>query len=176
MKSITLYQSKKEKMNVIIDIDNTCVSANERLKRCTKDGKIDWKCALSNEEVIKDPVIKDAPDDTRKITNLGIDIVYLTGREEICRIGTIRSLRKYHFPYCKKLIMRPKGDIREDQVIKEGQIKELKKALNFVGSADDDYNGKLGIMYERQGIRHFKTIKKLANYLEKLLENKKRRK
>jgi len=160
---------KQQPKVAIIDIDGTCVDAKDRLDRwldrCTENGVTDWAKAFDNDEVIKDPVIEGASDAAKAITNLGISVMYLTGRSEIARTGTEESLSQYHFPE-GDLMMRSDKDSRDDEIIKTEFLVDLQKDFDIVGAADDDWNQKLSVMYDSLNITNFRTIKELAKYLQ----------
>lgn len=150
----------------IIDIDNTCVSANERLEGCTKNDEIDWDCAFDNQEIIKDPVIPGAPEAVKKIVDSGFSIIYLTGRSEVCRTGTEQTLAKYGFPQGVSILMRKIGDSRADEELKREVLLALSEQYEIIGAVDDDWSGKLSRMYEELGINHAKTFDEFIAMLE----------
>lgn len=64
----------------------------------------------------------------RPISNL-YDIVYVSGRDEVCREKTKQWLYKYNFPAPTTLFMRKKDDKRPDEIVKkeiyDNQIKDI---------------------------------------------------
>lgn len=142
---------------IIIDIDNTLFNAKARIARHTKDGKTNWNAAYANDEVAKDPVIGGAPTDTHRIAEQ-FNIVYLTGRSEISKQGTLRALKKHNFAN-GHLAMRGKDDARSSAQVKNDWIDKL--PFLFLAAVDDDENKRASLreMYLSQGIEHFYTFK-----------------
>ncbi len=136
---------------VVIDIDGVLFNGEPRYERHTKNGETDWDAAYDNKEVAADPVIPGAPAHTRRIAEQ-FNIIYITGRSEISRKGTLESLRKHNFAK-GKLRMRGRQDVRSAEKVKESWIK--KTHYLFIAAIDDDENGKLRDMYEKLGISHF---------------------
>ena len=148
---------------IIIDIDGVCFDCTDRLNRCRKDGEIDWKQAFCNSEVIRDPVFPNAAAKVRLIAELFPDvrIVYMTGRSDVCRLATRAALKTHNFPEWSSLYMRSHIDYRPDTEVKAGLIDELRNGiaqLTFVAAIDDNYDGKLSIMYESMGIDWFISL------------------
>lgn len=100
-----LYQEGKPRA-VICDLDGTLAHMNGR-------GPYDW-----------DRVDEDTKDDLihRLIrlvqTELDVDVILLSGRDEVCRAKTESWLYEHGVSY-KHLFMRPAGDNRKDNVVKE---------------------------------------------------------
>lgn len=142
---------------IILDIDGVLFNAKARIARHTKDGKTNWNAAYVNEEVEKDPIIAGAPADTRRIAEQ-FNIVYLTGRSEIGKQGTLRALKKHNFAN-GRLAMRGKDDVRPSAQVKSDWIDKLPFLL--LAAIDDDENKRASLreIYLSQGIEHFYTFK-----------------
>lgn len=168
-------------MYVLIDLDGVCFNSLDRLIRCSIGdyavmpykpetrvsevtgihairGEFDWNKVFSNEEVRKDSVITNAPIYTKEIASY-YDIIYLTSRSDNCKKGTLENLIGNDF--AKGLLwMRKHGDYRPSSVVKNELIIEHEYKLNapIVAAIDDDYDGKLKVMYKSLGIPHFYTL------------------
>lgn len=65
-------------------------------------------------------------------------IVYVSGRDEVCRVKTCQWLIDNNFPYQNILFMRPEGDMRADEIVKrELYDKFIKDKFDIWGVFDD---------------------------------------
>jgi hypothetical protein len=149
--------------SIIVDLDGICFDADERIKRHTHpDGTIDWDGAYKNTEIENDPIIPGAPEATQQIAER-YEIVYITGRSEICRLGTLSALRKHDFTE-GLLCMRGRFDIRSGAIVKREWINKLPN--DFMAAVDDDK--KLREMYLDCELIHFFGFEELFEYLDSL--------
>lgn len=75
---------------------------------------------------------------TAKVFNLftDVEILIVSGRDEVCRPETEEWLSKYNIK-CKKLYMRKAGDNRKDSIVKEEFWREIVKENYIIGMFDD---------------------------------------
>lgn len=112
------------KQAIICDIDGTIAHMDNRR------GPYDW-----------DKVISDRPDLTvlKAIRAFSFDhkILFVSGRDAVCRDMTVRWLAEYDIDY-DKLLMRPEGDTRKDNIVKEEIFWEhIAPHYNVVAVFDD---------------------------------------
>lgn len=122
----TLNNSAYEKFCYVVDIDGTVAEKGNR-------NPFDWK-----------KVLEDAPRENivHLINELSIsaDIIFCSGRDEVCRKETEEWL-KYHFPLVNfKLLMRTEGDNRPDWIIKEELWNSLVSEGYYIKALVDDRN------------------------------------
>lgn len=89
---------------IMVDIDGTIAKMTDR-------SPYDWSAVekdLPQTDVLK--VVEWASDN-------GYQIIVMSGRDEVCRQGTIRWLDN-HKIWWDRLIMRPEGDNRKDSIVK----------------------------------------------------------
>lgn len=68
----------------------------------------------------------------------GIEIIFLTARDEKCRDFTISQLKEWlDFPF--KLYMRRRGDLTIDHEMKEKFLKEILEKYDVLFSIDDNF-------------------------------------
>lgn len=83
------------------------------------------------------------------IQQQGIKIIFLTARDEKCKIQTNIQLRQL-FDFKYDLYMRKRGDLRIDWEIKQDYLKEIQEKYNVLFSIDD--NASNCEMYRRNNI------------------------
>jgi len=110
------------KKYAIIDLDGTCSNAERRKYLIDGSQKKDW-------DAFYDACHEDAPhEDIRHLVSLlhrsGTLVVYLTGRVERVRDKTVTWLFQHGFPE-GSLQMRPDGDYRADNIVKEEMADRL---------------------------------------------------
>jgi len=110
-----------KKTAIIVDIDGTIANAEHRL-HFIKGDKKNWDKFF--DEMVKDTYIEGSWDkiieETAKYTEDWPFVIFLTGRRDTHRHETMSWIEK-NIPATNSectLIMRPKGDIREDTVLK----------------------------------------------------------
>ena len=102
--------------------------------------KIFWRARFfSNDYVKEDEVIGGSVAYVNKLYNLGAKIVYLTGRNNDMRSGTILSLKENKFPYSKNAILITKKDKRMNDVIyKKSAFKDIELLGTVVGAFENE--------------------------------------
>jgi ribonucleotide monophosphatase NagD (HAD superfamily) len=78
----------------IIDLDGVVFNSEERFKRATKDGKIDWSIAFNPQLLHLDTLIPGAYDAIGQLESKG-DIIYLTSRPESLYVETRLKLKEF---------------------------------------------------------------------------------
>jgi hypothetical protein len=81
-----------------------------------------------------DHIYPSANEYVRHLSDLGAEILYLTGRNDgSMRAGTIKALIKWGFPFFgeSKLIMKP-SDVQSDEGFKAGVLSELVKKYDHI--------------------------------------------
>jgi len=94
---------------------------------------------FSNDYIIDVP-IKGSVHFVNKAKNIGFEIIYLTGRFESMRKGTIENLEKNNFPINdknKSLIMKPSDEI-SDHEFKHLAMEEIKKYGYILAAFDNE--------------------------------------
>jgi hypothetical protein len=71
------------------------------------------------------------------LSKSGIKIIYITARNEKCKNITKRQLNSW-FDFSYLLYMRGRDDLREDYVIKEEYLLELKSKYDILFCLDDN--------------------------------------
>lgn len=90
-----------------------------------------------------------------QILSRELKIVVLTGRDEVCRQATLQWLEEHHVP-CDLLLMRRRGDCRNDGTVKlELFDQNLRKHLNVVAVIDD--RNSVVAMWRRLGLKCFQA-------------------
>lgn len=134
-----------DKPDVICDIDGTLAEISHRL-HYVKGEKKDWKGFYS--EMSKDKLRTDVYDVVEKYA-VDNTIVLVSGRPEDYRTETERWLAKHFIDY-ETLIMRPKGDSRDDTIIKKEILDKYFKRDNIRIAIDD--RPRVIRMWEANGI------------------------
>lgn len=153
---------------VVMDIDGTIADATRRFKLAGKDpgpanrtAHDEWVARVQNEEDLRnDPPV---PGMNQLILALGcmglVDVVYLTGREDVYRQVTEQWLAEHKFP-SHLLEMRPTGSYERNCDFKEKVIKRLKyiyKATEVI-IVDDDQRGELEVTCANNGWVMLKAV------------------
>ena len=140
----------------MIDLDGTIIDARRRYKKAGKEpaGKKTsktynkWVKTVMNTRMLKtDPEIKGMLEFIDSLRETG-DVIFVTSREENHRAVTTQWLQDHGFwELGSALIMRPKGNLESDHVLKEQAIKEYIDTAwvtyDQVFVVDDDLKGNL---------------------------------
>ncbi len=109
---------------VIVDIDLTTFDSSHRGKRLegkpwptTREEWLEWEEGMEN-----DPHIQTAHDLVHMFRRSGLQIVFVTAREEYMRAKTVHCLKKHFHPDSFTLWMRPNDDRRPSAEVKLGLI------------------------------------------------------
>lgn len=115
---------RKDKHIVVVDIDGTISKIGERIKYLQQQPK-DWesfyKDSFDDEPILEIIVV------IEKLHNSWTDIVFCTGRTEICRDKTMKWFEKYFRKALiseSLLLMRKDNDHRHDTEVKPELLKE----------------------------------------------------
>lgn len=132
----------------IFDIDNTIANNNHRLPWIRSKPK-NWKAY--NATLLEDKPILPA---IRVLKSLYIHeaIVLCSGRDSGNRSATETWLINLNIPY-SDLYMRPEGDYRADDIIKEELLAQIRLKYNPLGVFDD--RRKVCEMWVRNGLHLF---------------------
>lgn len=108
----------------IVDIDNTVAEKGDR-------NAFDWKRVGEDKE--KPEVVQTVLD----LYSANNEIIFCSGRDEVCRKETEEWLYKTFIGMDFKLYMRPQGDMRPDWIVKEEMWREISKDYYIVSLIDD---------------------------------------
>jgi len=133
----------------IIDIDGTIADASHRLWTIRKSPK-DWDKFF--ELMADDLPMFHMRDLIRRLADYDMTILlYASGRPERFRGVTLDWLEFYGFPEGERLYMRPDGDRRDDDIIKQEILIQMKKDGYDPTMAFDDRTRVVN-MWRRNGI------------------------
>lgn len=107
---------------ILVDIDGTLANVEHRLHHI-KDGNHDWDSFF-------DAMDQDTPTEMLKLLSTfpslhSVAFVYVSGRPDSHRDMTIAWLNKYNAPI-GRLYMRKTGDHRQDTVVKQEMLEQIK--------------------------------------------------
>ena len=111
----------------VFDLDGTLFDCSHRLHHIQKEPK-DWDAyfaACAGDTPIW-PMVKLACD----LKVRGRDVLYLTGRSDICRQATVDSICTAGLP-SGNLFMRFAGDHRNDDILKVEMVRNIRDNLGF---------------------------------------------
>lgn len=108
----------------VVDIDGTVAEKGNR-------NAFDWKRVGEDEE--KPEVVQTVWD----LYSANNEIIFCSGRDEVCREETEKWLYKTFIGMDFKLYMRPQGDMRPDWIVKEEMWREISKDYYIVSLIDD---------------------------------------
>ena len=121
--------------HVIVDIDGTIADCTHRLKFIKGEVK-DWTGFYN--ACIDDKPIQSMIDMVRALNERHYYIIFLTGRSEVARDLTYKWLSEHVMSGFDKdyLLMRPRGDYREDSVVKlellKKHVENSKAEVSFI--------------------------------------------
>lgn len=107
----------------LVDIDGTLADNEHRLHYITNDHK-DW--SAWHAEAHADKPITEIVELVKLGYISGIRIVLCTGRDEKCRADTVDWLIRNDIPF-NALYMRPKGDRRDDDIVKYELLQQIRQ-------------------------------------------------
>jgi len=108
---------------VVVDIDGTVANGNGR-------NPFDYK------NVMNDLVVTEVRSIVNSIYENYINIIFCSGRENVCAPQTEEWLIKNGFNW-DNLYMREKGDHRKDLIVKAEMWEKIQKDYNIIGMIDD---------------------------------------
>lgn len=132
---------------VIIDIDGTLADNSHRQHYLTGPKK-DWDSFYAG--CARDVPIGAIVRLAQALDGAGFCIVICSGRRESCRDDTIEWLERNDI-YWSKLLLRPDGDHRPDEVIKREMLNKLRSAGHKIAFAIDDRR-KVVDMWRAEGL------------------------
>ena len=153
---------------IVFDIDGVLADCSHRLKYIQGENK-DYDKFYSNEEIMKDKPIEanrkildmlynlHYMEDFYRPTEIHGKVIFLTGRNEICKEATCIWLLKnilIRSPFDPELYMRPKNDYRPSHEAKKNLIENHIGFENILFAFDDD--DKVNEMYKKHGITCYK--------------------
>ena len=109
---------------IICDIDGCLFDNSHRAGLVPKEKGTTEDWAAFNRAHVRDTPIFYRIDFVRHFAELGMPLVFLTGRTETCRDSTIAQLEKVGFP-AFMLIMRPVNCFKKAADFKEEAVREL---------------------------------------------------
>lgn len=117
---------------IIVDIDGTISKIGERLKYLQQEPK-DWD-SFYNDCFEDEPITETCL--LIETLSFAYDIVFCTGRREMCREKTVKWLNKYMSDVDANeylLLMRPDNDHRHDTEVKPELIKNINpNSIKFI--------------------------------------------
>lgn len=119
-----IVQSNENQTAFVFDLDGTLALNN------SGRSPFDWK------RVGEDDVNKNVKKVLFSLGDFGYKIILCSGRDEVCRPETEEWLDRNGIGY-RELLMRPKGDMRKDSVVKEEMWRDLVTRYNILGMFDD---------------------------------------
>ena len=108
----------------IVDIDGTIANNEHRIHYIT-NGHKDWDKWHANAH--KDEPIREMIDILDMASAANIKIVLCTGRDEKCRVDTVKWLGDNDIPW-DALYMRSEGDRRDDDIVKFELLEQIYEA------------------------------------------------
>ena len=114
---------------IIVDVDGTVAEMHDR-------GPYDWD--LVGQDLPRKFVIEIIRAKWNPVASAPAEIIFISGRDSICRKETEAWLAKHVGVGHTTLFMRPAGDTRRDSIVKrEIYEREIKGKYNVVGIFDD---------------------------------------
>ena len=122
---------------VICDLDGTLCDITDRRHLVNAGGgEKDWKAFFEN--IPGDKVRYEVAEHVKFLNKIGYKIVYLSGRPEEYKQQTMEWLNKYGLDFNFTLIMRKKGDRRDDVIVKREMLnKYFPDRTKILGVIDD---------------------------------------
>ena len=117
----------------VFDIDGVLADVTHRLHHLDRKPK-DWKGFFA--DAPQDPPLAEGVALANEAA-LDCEVVYLTGRPELCRRDTVRWLRKHHLPE-GRLVMRSTRDRRPARYAKPDLLRDLAGDRVVAVIVDDD--------------------------------------
>lgn len=139
---------KPKKKWVLCDIDGTVANLEHRLHYVKGEGKKDWRGFFS--EMEKDTLIQNTHNMLELLSKDGYEIIFVSARPEDYRTVTEDWLKANITVPWYTLIMRKKGDSREDSIVKK-QILDTYFDKSDIHCVIDDRPRVLR-MWEEQGL------------------------
>lgn len=124
-----------EKRTAVAVFDLDGVLADTRHRMHFLERRRDWKGFFA--AAVDDPPHPEGLAAARTAASSGLDLVYLSGRPEQCRIDTEQWLREHQAP-AGRLLLRPDGDRRPAERLKVAQLRRLADRHHVRLLVDDD--------------------------------------
>ena len=118
----------------VFDIDGVLADVRHRLHHI-ESGRRDWDGFFDSAS--QDPALADGFQAAREAVESGLTLVYLTGRPERCRLGTIQWVSEHGLPE-GELIMRRDSDRRPARVLKVEALRRIASQAHVAYLVDDD--------------------------------------
>lgn len=152
-----------QESHIEYSIKDTFLNAGIKNEKFLNEALIFWKSKFfTNNYVKEDTPVEGARDFVLRLRKLGAKIVYLTGRDNTMRDGTIESLKNSKFPIDGRnsiLITKERFDI-PDIDYKKAAFKKIEKMGNVVAFFENEpKNLNAMIKYFKSGIPVFLDIK-----------------
>lgn len=117
----------------VFDIDGVVADVRHRLHHVTDRPK-DWRAFFA--AAPDDPLLDEGARVVEALAEVH-DLVYLSGRPEVCRRDTMRWLRRHELPEAP-VHLRPPGDRRPSRVFKVEALRSLAREQPVAVLVDDD--------------------------------------
>jgi beta-phosphoglucomutase-like phosphatase (HAD superfamily) len=115
---------------------------NEDVAEIFTDMEKLWKARFFDGEALVqyDDAIPGCVNFVKELYDLGIHIVYLTGRyENGMKAGTLAQLKKFGLPMDDVTVILKKNKLLEDQVFKSQEIKKISERYNVIANFENEY-------------------------------------
>lgn len=121
------------RMLAVVDIDGVLADVRHRLRHLERRPK-DWRAFFR--EAPKDPILDEGLRTVRGLADV-YDVVYLSGRPEMCRVDTETWFARHHLPP-GDLLLRSAGDHRPARLVKVEHLRRLQREREVAVLVDDD--------------------------------------
>lgn len=111
---------------IVVDIDGTIADMEHRLRHIKKPHP-DWVSFHDARELEKDKPIQEVIEMLDTLADSDYQVVFCTGRSELCREATFNWLVRHTSFGGAQLVMRAAGDFRPDTLVKP----EILKAAGY---------------------------------------------
>lgn len=122
-----------ERLVAAVDIDGVLADVRHRLRHVRSRPK-DWGAFFA--AAPRDPVLEQGRATVVRLAEV-FEIVYLSGRPEVCRTDTERWLDDHGLP-AGRLLLRPHGDHSPARLLKVAALDELARKRRVAVLVDDD--------------------------------------
>lgn len=122
-----------DRLLAVVDVDGVLADVRHRLAHVRRRPK-DWRAFFA--AAPRDPVLDQGRETARRLAEV-FEIVYLSGRPELCRADTERWLQEHGMP-AGRVLLRPHGDRRPARLLKVEVLDDLASERRIAVLVDDD--------------------------------------
>jgi hypothetical protein len=128
-----MNRSHPTRMTAVIDLDGVVADVRHRLRHVRSRPK-DWSAFFA--AAPEDPLLEEGARVVRALAEVH-DVVYLSGRPEMCRADTMRWLAQHDLPVAP-VHLRPANDRRPSRFFKVDALRKLATSREIAVLVDDD--------------------------------------